>query len=82
MKGGDCVPPQPLLKEQRNASVEGGGSQELRTPLCYQRPGRPDRGVRTSRFEGSQNLLGPNVLESLLGYKRVQGALKGPRSVR
>jgi len=30
-----------------------GGRQESQPPVCYQRPGPPDRGVRRSRFEGS-----------------------------
>jgi len=55
-----------------------GGVAGIRTPVYYQKPGPPDRGVRTNRFEGSLDQLGPNVLESpLLGYKCVQGGFEG-----
>jgi hypothetical protein len=37
--------------------ISRGGVAGVRTPVCYQRPGCPDRGVRRSRFEGSTNPL-------------------------
>ena len=33
----------------------GEGVQEIRPPVRYQRPGRPEQGARTGGFEGPQH---------------------------
>jgi hypothetical protein len=50
----------------------GEGVAGVRTPVPCQRPGRPDRGARTSRFEGLKYLVRPHVPERLFfGYEGV-----------
>ena len=54
-----------------------GGVAGVRTPVCYQRPGR----LRLMRVEAvlkaRSNLLGPTSAEEvILGYKRVQGGFE------
>jgi hypothetical protein len=50
----------------------------MRPPVVLERSGRPGLDGRTSRFRTRNISLGPNAVESpLLGYKRVQGTLKG-----
>ena len=46
-----------LWRPRRGSRGGGGRVAGVRTPVCYQGPGRPDRGVRRSRFEGSTDPL-------------------------
>lgn len=41
-----------------------GGRQESKSPVLYQKPGRPDQNVRTGAFEGPSTPLGPWAAES------------------
>jgi hypothetical protein len=43
----------PLAPSTRIQRRRGEEYQEFAPPVCYQRLGRPDRGVRRSRFKGS-----------------------------
>src|SRR5215208_2604127 len=55
---------------------DGGGGQEFMGAVCYQRFGRLDVDVRTSRFEPLSYVLGPlGRRNSLLGYRVIYGGL-------
>ena len=57
----------------------GGGVAGGSTPGRLERPGRPDRGARRSRFEGSQNLWAPRSSRVLSSAQNAfKEALKGP----
>jgi len=55
----------------------GEGYQELGSPVCQKRSGRPDLDVYRSRFEPLSYLLGPWAVDgSLVSYKGIQGAFE------
>jgi hypothetical protein len=59
--------------------LKAGGSQELRPRPCLERPVGLSRKCVEAALKARRTSLGPKVLENpLLGYERVQGALKGP----
>ena len=71
----DSAPSRPPTKR---SNTGGGGREEIRPPVCYQRTGLLTLMRVEAALRARSNSLGPtSVKEMILVYKRVQGGFAG-----